>query len=161
MCTSFIYSHDIKWGLNFKPSGSPLKLLALDEKTLIKHLILNNLVPDTVLIRRKSQERSKRTNTIYLLPVAAKQRWSGCERHSSWIEQGEATWPHFGGNVTAVKLCFCYKHYSHINSPATTSLFHCKNDVWLQRKRNWTAFSLTSLLHEGCTPAHLILLSAV
>lgn len=110
-------------------------------EVLIKHLILNNLMTDTVLMRKKIQECSKWAKIIYLLPVATEQWWSGCAQHRTrlcWLLPGkllqECT-PHsyiLKGMSQLPNSAFCCKQYSHIHAPGMTSLFHCKNDVWLQ-----------------------------
>lgn len=108
---------------------------------LVKHLILNNLMPDTVLMRKKFQECSKWTNIIYLFPVATEQWWWGCAQHRTWlcwllpgklIYECTAHGHVLKGKSELSNSAFCYKQYSHIHAPDTTSLFHCKNDVWLQ-----------------------------
>lgn len=100
-------------------------------------------MPDSVLIRKKkSQECSQWANINCLLPVPTEQGWSGCaehgdmalpgkllhECHSSWMEQWEGQHGHtLKGMSQLPNSAFCYKQ-----SPDTTSLSHCKNDVWLQ-----------------------------
>lgn len=144
---------------------------------------INNLMPDTVLMRKKKQWCSKWTNII-LLPVATEQWWSGCAQHRdvallaasqgyrSWVpwQLDRATGGTAHGHISkemsqpSNSAC-CYKQYGHIHAPIRHLYFVAKMmsgcRAWLWKERNWMVFSLTSLLHVGCTPSHLILLSAV
>lgn len=184
MCISSIYKHDIKWGLNFKPSGSPVKGQALDEKT--PRSCYWTLAPKQSGARYCAHEEKKSRKVPSGQTPFTYSQWqlssdgqgvhsTGTwlcwllprdlihECHSSWIKQAHG---HIlNGMSQPSNSAFCCKQYSHIHGPDTTSLLHCKNEVWLQslvwKERNWTVFSLTSLLHLGCTPARLILLPAV
>lgn len=133
-------------------------------EALIKHFILNNLMPDSVLIRKKKARSvpSGQTSIAYSQCQLSRDG-QDVQSTGTWLCLGSsfmsataAGWSNGRDSmVTLWRECHsCQTLPSATNNPQIQRLYlivkmmsGCR--AWLGKERDWTVFSSTSLLHSG------------